>query len=212
MVCCYGLSSSLHLAFCFVEAEKARRISKPFCLLFLFLSCLGASVSHFILPLGLFMGLLGDVLMLFKRRKLCLAGAMACFAGNHLAYILTILPLARGEGLADPLSALIAILASVAALFLTFSLAFANSAKWPAFIIYAAFLAVEIASCLALCLARPLALVSYLCLLGAVLFAISDSLILFTLAKGKFKRADFPIMLTYLAAQGLLALSLCLLA
>lgn len=150
--------------------------------------------------------------MLFKRRKLCLAGAMACFAGNHLAYILTILPLALGKGLADPLFAFIGILASTLILFFTFSLAFANSAKWPAFIIYAAFLAVEIASCLVFCQSRPLALTPYLCLLGAVLFAISDSLILFTLAKGKFKRADFPIMLTYLAAQGLLALSLCLLA
>lgn len=136
---------------------------------------------------------------------------MACFAGNHLAYICTLLSLSFGQALPDIRLAIFAVLATVAILFATYALSLANSLKAPAFFLYAAFLAVEIASCVVFCLHSPSTIAPYLCLLGAVLFAFSDSLILFTLAKGKFKRADFPIMLTYLAAQGLLAVSLCLL-
>lgn len=211
MLCCYGLSCVLHLVFCFLEAERMRRISKPFCLLFLLLSCLFSPASPALLALGLLLGLTGDVLMLFKRRRLCLAGAMACFAGNHLAYICALLSLSFGQALPDMSLAIFVVLSSAAILFATFALSLANSLKGPAFFLYAAFLAVEIASCILFCVNRPSTIAPYLCLLGAVLFAFSDSLILFTLAKSKFKRADFPIMLTYLVAQGLLAVSLCLL-
>ena len=211
MLCCYGLSCAIHLVFCFLMAERMRRISKPFCLLFLLLSCLFSPSSPALLAFGLLLGLIGDVLMLFKKRKLCLAGAMACFAGNHLAYICTILSLSFGQALPDMRLAGFAVLSSAIILFATFSLSLANSLKYPAFSLYAAFLAVEIACCVLFCLYRPLSIAPYLCLLGAVLFACSDSLILFTFAKGKFKRADFFVMLTYLLAQGLLAVPLCLL-
>ena len=133
MLCCYGLSCAIHLVFCFLMAERMRRISKPFCLLFLLLSCLFSPSSPSLLALGLLLGLIGDVLMLFKRRRLCLAGAMACFAGNHLAYICVILSLSFGQTLPDMRLAGFAVLSSAIILFATFSLSLANSLKYPAF-------------------------------------------------------------------------------
>lgn len=86
-LCLYGLSSAANLIFCFLENEKLRKASKPFCLLTLLLFALLYDYSNIWLCLSLSLAWLGDILFIFKKKKTFVVVGIFAFLLAHIFYL-----------------------------------------------------------------------------------------------------------------------------
>lgn len=85
------LVSLAEIIFAFNEMEKLRKIFKPLCLLFLGVAAVTIVPQHPLIYVGAFLGMIGDLLLIWnKRRFLFILGTIA-FLFGHLLYISEIL-------------------------------------------------------------------------------------------------------------------------
>lgn len=195
----------------FLEKEKARKILKPFCLLFLLIGVICAAPSFPYVYIGLAFGLIGDLFFLYPKNRNCVFFGLIAFLMNHVFFIVSSSFLRT-----SPFPVLGYVLTGLgcAALFvLAFYVLLDRVTKKDYRIsLTGAFYTVGILLDLFLAVYRtaeggPYA---YLGIIGGVLFIVSDSLLAYTIFIKDFPRRDFYIMPTYLAAEALYSLSFVL--
>lgn len=198
--------SLAHLVFCFREEEVGRRISKPFCTLFLFFALVTAIPNSPLPYIGLFFGFLGDLLLLARNHTKPLVAGTLCFLANHIINIVAYCLLAKPHFA----SYIIITTAILVLMVLGFKKARKilkrNSLAFVA-VTYFGVLLAEFAFCLA-CVISGYWKWLFLCLIGAFLFLVSDIILSYTSIKKTAKRPHFWIMITYLPAQILIVLGL----
>ena len=199
----FVVASILQLAFAFIENQKLRRKEKSCCRMMLGLAAVFAFPDQPLIYIGAFLGMIGDWCVL--RKKTFNIGVLAFFLG-HLAYIFECLFMIIGEQNIRWFHHVIYIMVYIVVALAMF--AACKKAKNHTTInkiaqsFYFAILAVYIP-------VFSLAIVQvgsfmFLCLIGSIVFIISDSILVLTHFNFKFKRYDFYIMLTYLIAEFLI--------
>ena len=199
----FGLSSLVHLVFCFLEKENLRRLSKCFPLLFLAIALFVGYPNLPMLGIALICGAIGDAFLLWKKDRgiMLLLGAMF-FMVNHALFIASMLTLA------GPLE--IGYYIALACYYVLFLAMIPLSLKIVKKVYLGIGMALYFAALTSDTLVSVFLLINghlglfFLALAGALSFLLSDSILGFTMFKKDIKRRDFYIMLTYLGAQVLI--------
>ena len=169
----------------------------------------GTAFSKWIV-IGLCLGFAGDVVLhvrhLFHESMILFAVGTLLFAAGHVCYIIAIIPLIHGMVGSALLGA---VLLSGTALYVIFSMTKPKDKKMAAAAgVYLTFVGVFTAMALELCV-RGLMTGAFMLAAGAVLFLISDSTLIYGLfAKKGARKCRWILMITYYAAQSLIALCL----
>src|SRR5574344_631760 len=200
----FALASLFNLYAGFVEHEKLRRISKPFCLLFLAMATIFASPSSYLIYIGALFGALGDLLLIWKDNKVCLLTGLISFLSGHICYISMGLIFLANAGKLPGLSFLYLALGYLGIVLLAIYPLYRATKGSKVFTIGGTFYASILISVLATgILGMALGYSGYLFLMviGAVFFIASDCTLTFTIFSHDIPRRDFYIMLTYLIGQ-----------
>jgi uncharacterized membrane protein YhhN len=199
----------------FFEQDKIRKLTKPFCMLFLGSAAAVAVPFYPMIYIGAFMGMVGDIFLIFKKnQKMVIVGILTFYFG-HLCYFAAMLNLLFARGFVDPWPynwiwiLLYAVLTPALFWYPTYLLT-----RKKIFSIYGAFYMDAVVSEAIV----PLLLYFlfdkldyfYLCAMGGVLFCISDLILTYTLFKKDLPRRDSYIMFTYLGGQFFIILGLIL--
>jgi len=80
----------VQLVAAFLEKEMLRKITKPFCVFFLALAVVVTLPTHPLIYIGAFLGVLGDIVLLFKNKKIFLLGTILFLLG-HFCYLSEVL-------------------------------------------------------------------------------------------------------------------------
>lgn len=202
--------SLVHLFASFIENKRLRRITKPFCILFLGLACLAIKPLAWPIYVGAFMGALGDIILIKKAKKHLILGCSAFFLG-HLCYIGYMLDALYIKGVMPWWGFLVALACYIVTFILCIKpMRHVTSGNkrlgYGVAIYFSALIALlGVSSAVATLGLGPLL---GLCIAGSVLFISSDTVLVFTIFRHDIKRKDFYIMLTYLAAEASILLSL----
>jgi len=206
----FCLSSILEVLFAYFEKEGVRRAVKPFCVLMLVIMAIIYQPTAWLIYLGAFFGLMGDIFLIWKKKKKMLALGMFFFMLGHLAYIVEIVLILQ-PSIGWPYY--------VAGAFLVvlFNLFFYGITKRvvkdgkmaTASNLYLSALGMVAIASLVACF---LGYFSYMFLtfLGGLDFIASDSILAYTIYAHDVKRRDFFIMSLYLLGQGLIVVGLLL--
>jgi uncharacterized membrane protein YhhN len=200
----FAVASLFNLYAGFVEHEKLRRISKPFCLLFLALAALFASPTSYLIYIGALLGALGDLLLIWKDNKACLLSGLISFLGGHICYIAMGLTFLASEGKLQGLSFLYLGLGYLGIFLLSIYPVHKATKGSKMFTIGGSFYSSILISVLATgILGMALGYSGYFLLMtiGAAFFIASDCTLTFTIFHHDIPRRDFYIMLTYLIGQ-----------
>lgn len=191
--------SGIHLYFCFVENELARKITKPMTTGALLVAAMVMNIQAVTIYLALFCGFLGDVFLLKKHKVLPFVLGMLAFMGNHILNIASVCILVKPEWPYYVGGALFLILFSfigyhfVSKFVHQKKLAFGGTVYLG--LIVLSFLAAVVAC------ARGYSNYMLLAAFGGVSFIVSDLFLAKSSFIRNFKRRDFFIMSTYLLAQ-----------
>jgi hypothetical protein len=205
----FGLSifaSLLNILFAYLEKEKLRRASKPFCLLFISLALILAVPHEPLIYAGALLGLAGDIILIFKEKKICVGAGSLVFLFGHICYIAEIVKIIYSRGL-------LASLAHPWVYWLLGVVGFMLLMIWPMYrltkhskvftligIFYSTILlSVGASAIVGICLG--LERYFFLIVVGDVFFVASDSTLAYTIFIENIKRKDYYIMLTYLLGE-----------
>lgn len=83
----FVVSSIIELIAAFNEVEKVRMIVKPFSMFFLALAVLIALPTHPLIYIGAFLGMIGDILLIFNKNKKIFLIGTATFLFGHFCYL-----------------------------------------------------------------------------------------------------------------------------
>lgn len=202
--------SVIHLIFAFKEDEHKRKITKPFCLLFLALFALVTLPDHPLIYVGAFLGMIGDLFLINnKDKRLFITGALF-FLGGHLLYISEILfVILKDSPLGTPFY-IIAPLALLLFVGVSFPIAKKICNDNAVTIVGSLYLGVLITVTIVSIIASLKGYLLYMILgiIGGIFFLVSDLILTQATYIKDFKRHDFYIMLTYLLGQLLIVLGL----
>ena len=206
--------SFANLVFCFLENERWRKITKPFCMLFLLGFVFSTSTSQYWIIWASVFPWIGDVLFLFKKQKIYVAIGTVSFLISHIFYVLEIVSLLQNTG--DPNAYQVwcqAMFFSPLLLLPGLPLChYLSKRDWKLTILGSCYQAVLLclfsSTVLALCFGYSIFLV--MVLFGAALYYVSDMFNAYTLYRKKIKKRELIIMSTYLTAQALLVLGMLL--
>ena len=199
----FALLTVAELFFAFIEADKARKIVKPFLMFVATLLCLFLFPMQPFLYLGCFFGLLGDICFIFKDKKACVYLGLLTFGLNHLFYIMEMISILTYKGLMHQNHYIIfSLVGFVFAISMFFAIRLVIKAEIPLALcgcLYMAILFMDLGFNI-LMVSSGLNLMWY-GVAGMILFIISDSFLTYTMFIKDVKRRDFYIMASYLAAQ-----------
>ena len=199
----FALLTVAELFFAFIEADKARKIVKPFLMFVATLLCLFLFPMQPFLYLGCFFGLLGDICFIFKDKKACVYLGLLTFGLNHLFYIMEMISILTYKGLMHQNHYIIfSLVGFVFAISMFFAIRLVIKAEIPLALggcLYMTILFMDLGFNI-LMVSSGLILMWY-GVAGMILFIISDSFLTYTMFIKDVKRRDFYIMASYLAAQ-----------
>ncbi len=199
----FALLTIGELFFAFIEADKARKIVKPFLMFVATLLCLFLFPMQPFLYLGCFFGLLGDICFIFKDKKACVYLGLLTFGLNHLFYIMEMISILTYKGLMHQNHYIIfSLVGFVFAVCMFFAIRLVIKAEIPLALcgcLYMTILFMDLGFNI-LMVSSGLILMWY-GVAGMILFIISDSFLTYTMFIKDVKRRDFYIMASYLAAQ-----------
>lgn len=201
------LSCIIHLVFCFIENEKYRKITKPFCVFFLSIAIAFASPSQYLVYIGLIFGVIGDICLLKKHKVWPFAAGMISFFINHCMFI------AEAIRLNYPVNNFfyffLAFFPVVFCLisYYPFKKVFREGRLTFGASCYAAILTLDFLTMLILGISRQSNFL-YIASCGGFAFILSDIFLSYTLFIKDKKRRDFFIMALYLLGEALLSLGL----
>ena len=197
----YAIICVGHLGICFKEKELLRKISKVFIIPMLMLSLLLTKTFNLLLFVGLFLGLIGDILLVFTgRKKVFIVGAVSFLLG-HLSYIIASLALFLEKYNNIPIWIFILLTVVAIAFFLLTKFKirkhFGVASYFGAFYFYILLIA----------LLTSFLTKAYVLTFGFALFVISDTILSIARFARPIKKQHFYIMTTYILAQTLICLS-----
>jgi uncharacterized membrane protein YhhN len=201
-------ASAINLVCGYNEWEKPRKISKPFCLFFLTIACACAAPEWYLIYIGTFLGFLGDVFLLWKRKKSMLVIGAASFLLGDLCYIATMLLKFGNDGHLNWTvgGCMIAYLVALELILVPLMYTFTKHNKLFTVVgVYYASILITVGATALLGDYWGYAQFLVLVAAGDVFFCISDLTLGATIFRKDIKRRDFWIMLTYLLAEGLIA-------
>lgn len=193
----------IHLVSCYLEKELPRKITKVFIIPFLILGLILSKTFHLLLYIGLILGWIGDVLLVFNKKKRYFILGGISFMLGHIAYVISAFTLLFKKYSLNNLPIWLFILLSIIAIvFLIFTTVrirkhFGFYAYMGAFYFY--ILVVSIITCIIT--------ERYILSIGFAIFMISDSILSIARFAHPIKRQHFYIMSTYILAQTLICLS-----
>lgn len=198
----YGLFVLIHLVFCFIKKEKARKISKAFLLPLLAISCILLKLNNYFIYFGLLFGWIGDILLIFTDNEKLFVSGLISFAIGHVFYLIaSCYRLITINNIEINASFIIFFIILFIVLLISAKLFFVKHlgklAYLGALYFYLLF---------SLCLLNFYGNY-YLSALGFLIFIISDSIIALTKLNRHPPHEDFHIMFTYIIAQTLVILS-----
>lgn len=199
--------SIVQIIFCFFEKENLRKITKPFCVLFLgIFACLACPDRPFIY-IGAFLGCLGDAFLIRnKETKFFIPGSLLFMAG-HVFYFLELAQCLSFEikwywYLVVPISLALTMLLLYPITGKMFGrIALIGNVYMP-MLLLGALLGVMLAT------DNPVKWPGFMYTMGYVFFLVSDCALTIATFKKDYKRRDFYIMLTYLVAEFLIVFAL----
>lgn len=202
----FAIASLLNVYFGFTENEKPRKISKPFCLTFLTIAAACLVPNAPLIYIGAFFGLLGDIVLIWKDDKRCVGIGVLAFMIGHLCYISEAFLLAERNGAiaGNSLSWLWVLIYCLGIYGLCFYPIHRLTKGDKTFTFGGtAYAAIVITDTVVAILGCALGQGDWLSLMvvGGVFFAISDSILSYTIFQKDLPRRDFYIMLTYLLGQ-----------
>ncbi len=200
----FFVSSIAEVVFGLIENDKIRKIVKPFCLFFLSLAVLFANPNRFLsIFLGLLFGNIGDILLIFKEKKICLYLGIVSFFINHVFFIIFSLTLQQLN--MAYITFVVFYVALIIGSFLPLK-KLTKSTKIGAFgAIYSATIILDVILLITCCGVGKWNYM-YFGLIGGLLFICSDTLLTYTIFIKKVKRQEGYIMLTYLLAEFLISI------
>lgn len=210
----FGIASVINCYFAFVENEKWRKITKPFCLTMLVIAIILYKPNSPFIYLGALFGLAGDIFLIWQKKRWCFVGGILTFLTGHIFYLVELIQHIDGNPLSWQVFVVAAVVFTVVACCL-FPLAKAITKKMPVAIccsIYGPMLITMLVASIYLAAHNANHTPGILMTFGYLFFIISDSTILFTsFIKKDVRRPHFYIMATYLIAQALIVAGLLLL-
>lgn len=194
----------LHLYFCFVENEKARKASKPFLMLLFSLAMIVMVPKFPMVYISCLFCMIGDIFMLYKKKMLCFSLGAICFAIHHSLNFFQVKTFLSYEiKWYYYLSfTLLFIIMVISGYFMT------GKKKYGMLAYGFAFFHVVMLVMSILVLIDGKVLYGSLMLTGYLSCIFSDLFLDYTTHKKDCKRRDFYIMLTYLAGECLLLSSI----
>lgn len=205
----FGGVSLTEIVLAFFEKEKARKIVKPFCLLFLTLAIAFFVPKHPLLYIGAIFGMIGDAFLVSTKPKFFIPGTIAFFIG-HLFYISEILFILNLAGSIHWIfyPACVLFLLSISLAFYKFSFKIAKH-KTIAILgnLYLGLLLIVTLVFVFATVKNP-GSYYYLGIIGGVSFLASDLILTQATFVKNFKRRDFYIMSLYLIGQVLITLGI----
>lgn len=208
----FVLVSLIEIIAAFNAWEKVRMILKPFSLFFLGIAAIITLPSHPLIYIGAFLGMTGDIFLLFPNtKKLFLAGSI-CFLLGHFAYISEILfVILRDNALEWWFYAIVGFM------MLLWTLAFYPIAKKITKDRYLSlsgnvYLFTLVLVSIVSLIASVKGFTNFMILgvLGGLSFLASDLILVQSTFVKDFKRKDYYIMLFYLLGQAFIVTSLVL--
>ncbi len=200
----FGIFSLINILTGFFEKEKLRRISKPFCLIFLGIAAAISLPDYCLIYIGCFLGSIGDFLHLYKNNKICLVSGLSSFLLGHFCYIAQTIVYLSMHGLLEWWSSLVMIafylVAALAVVFPIWGLTKHSKLFTISGTLYCTTLLSVIASG-ALGLFFLGARWYIFVMIGGIFFFASDLILTSTIFRHDFPRRDFYIMLTYLLGE-----------
>ncbi len=213
LIVLFSLLAIFHLYTCYFSIEALRKLTKPLLMLMLALIyTLYARQFYWAVLAAMLLGLVGDIFLIFpKNEKPFMAGA-CMFALGHVCYIISLnhfTDMIHTGGWARALWLLILVYIFALVLVmraLSSHLSADKKILMPIYIGPICIFGAGALSALILFGGLPLALLW----LASVLFMTSDCILSFQIFKEVTPRGNFYVMLTYIAAQFLLALGFAL--
>lgn len=211
----FGVISLIHLVFCYFEKEKARKITKVFCMVALGAAAIVQKPDAPLIYVGAFLSAIGDFFLLEpKNIKRFVAGTI-CFLAGHVCYFTQFAIYATPN---MPVWGFVLIAVGlISAGFILFPITYKIAReKLVAYLggVYMTNLAFMVLCGIHLIIFlanhghSPLP--GILLCAGYVAFLVSDSLLTQTTYVKDIKRRDFPIMLTYLIGEACIVIALLL--
>lgn len=199
----------LQFLFAYLEKNKIRKAIKPFCLISLMVSVYFLGARNELIFVALAFGLLGDIFLIFDKKKICFACGVLAFLVNHIVYIILFSSL-----LSYKINTWIIVSLSVfGVLFPLLTYKLANSISKEFAVPGSIYFYILFMECLfaTLLVIDTKSMFAIMILLGNIFFVGSDTFLSITTFLVDVKRKHLYIMSTYLIAQTLISIGLCFL-
>lgn len=206
----FGITSIIHLVFCYLEKENARMISKPLCLFFLMIATIPMIKAHPGLFLGAMFSCIGDIFLIWnKKEKMFMAGTISFFVA-HLMHLIELVGL-----LTFHIPWFVYLIAALVGVGVDILLCKTNTKTYgkllaPFCNYYAFTLIIMFAMSFILAVTGSYKNYAVMLVVGYASFIVSDLILSKTTFEKDIKRRDFPIMITYLIGELFIIMSLML--
>ncbi len=209
----YCFVALTNLFFCFMENEKLRKASKPFCMISLIVFALAFDAKNIWLWLSLLLAWIGDVLFIFKKKKLFVVVGMFAFLLAHVFYLFEFGYIFKSisQDLFNSYCFFLRFypLFVIPGLPISFILSKKDITLTIVGSIYQSVLIMVFASAI-FALANNASIYFILIAIGAVLYFTSDFFNAYTMFIKRMKKRELIIMSTYLLAQAFICLGVYL--
>ena len=200
----------VQIIFAVLEKEKLRRIEKCFCLFFLFMGAVFAVPTFPTLYVGILLSLIGDLLLIFKKRNIYFYVGSLCFALSHICYLISIILIVGAElsWYMYVVAFVLMIMFYLATTFLIAKRLTKSGFEQYTMMAYFSILFFNFIVMILSITVHPVYL--FITAIGSLMFTISDSVIVYNKFYKPFKKAEFVVMSTYLLAQMLIVIGMIL--
>lgn len=203
------IASIAQVILAILNKEKARRIEKSFCLLFLSIFAIVTVPTSPFVYIGALLAMLGDLLLAFRKKMLFYIGSFA-FAFSHAFYLVSIILIV---GSAIPW--FVYVIAGVVVVL--FYLATTNliakrltQIKFEQYTMMGYFTILFYNFLIMMVAMINIPLYLFIVVIGGFIFIVSDSILVYNQFYKPIKRAEVLVMSTYLLAQLLIVVGLIL--
>ncbi|NLV29157.1 MAG: hypothetical protein GXY57_03260 [Erysipelotrichaceae bacterium] len=207
----FVVASFIQLVAAFLEKEFLRKISKPFCVLFLAIAVAVTIPNHPLVCIGAFLGVLGDIALISKSRRIFCLGT-ALFLAGHICYLCEMIFVIMGV---NPLPWWFYVVVAFGILLFTLAgYPFSKKITQNRYLALLGntYLAILLLVSIVSIIASSRGYLDFMILgvIGGISFLASDLILTKSFFIKDFKRRDYYIMLFYLLGQGLILIGITL--
>ena len=199
----YAVFCIVHLILCFKEKENVRKITKIFIIPMLVLGLVLHQTFNLLLYIGLILGWIGDVCLIFTSKKRYFVIGAISFCLGHISYVIATLALFLQKHSINDIPIFVYLLLTIIAI-LFIILTKLRIRKHLGLISYLGSFYFYI---IVIAIFTSFLTKMYILSIGFAIFIISDSILSICRFHHPIKRQHFFIMSTYIVAQTLITLS-----